>query len=355
MDLILVAAPLAPLALTLLNAATWDRCPPGEPLRGVSALVPMRDEVDNVDGCIGALLAAGVDEVIVYDDASTDGTGARVAAIGDPRVRLLRGHGPLRGWLGKPHACHRLAAEARHPHLLFVDADVRVAPDLLARLGPAMVGTDALSAMPGQVTGSSFEHLVLPMLHVTVTSWLPLAAVPWLPSPSMAVANGQLWLLTRAAYDAVGGFAAVRDEVAEDMALARRVKRQGLTLRFVDGQHMAMCRMYQSARGVVDGFSKNLWSVMGGNPVVMTVVLTAYLGCLLLPWLAWPFAPVAGLGVAANLAQRAVLAWRHGHRVGAVLLHPVAVVVFSAIALRSAWWAWSGGGSWRGRALREAA
>lgn len=348
MDPILTLAPLYPLGMTLFNAATWDRCAPGAPLRGVSALVPMRNEAENVEGCLAALLAAGVDEVVVYDDGSTDDTAARVRRF--PGVRLLRGEGPPAGWLGKPHACHRLAEAARHPHLLFVDADVRVAPDLLARLGPAMAGADALSAMPAQAVGSPVEALVLPLLHVMATSWIPLALLPRLPFPSMAVANGQLWVVRRSAYDATGGFASVRDAVAEDLAFARQVVRTGLRLRFVDGERLATCRMYRDARGLVDGFSKNVFPAMGGRVGVLAVALAATWACLLWPWMSGGL-----LGIGANLVQRAVLARRHGHRAWAVPLHPVAVLAFVAIALRSAWWAWTGTGRWRGRALRVAA
>ena len=75
-------------------------------------------------------------EILVLDDRSSDGTDAVVSHhLEDPRVHLTRGETePPAGWLGKPWACHRLAEKATGQVLVFVDADVTLAPDAVARM-----------------------------------------------------------------------------------------------------------------------------------------------------------------------------------------------------------------------------
>lgn len=350
-DLWLAAPAGFTLAMTLLNRLTWLRpAPAAAPLAGVSALVPARNEAANIGPCVRALLAAGVAEVVVYDDASTDGTAAEVVALGDDRVRLLIGAGPPAGWLGKPHACARLTEAARHEWLLFVDADVRVEPSLLAHLATAARGVDAVTVVPRQDTPTWAEALVVPLLHLIYTSWLPLDLVHRVRATSILAANGQLILVGKAAVSRAGGFAAVRDAIVDDMAFCRRLKRTGSRVRIVDGHDFVRCRMYQDAQQVVDGFSKNLYAGVGGNPFGLALALGLQLAAFLLPWLVWPTAPVAGgLGIAANLAQRALLARRHAQPWRTVVGHPVAIVLLVAIGLRSAWWAHTGRTRWRGR------
>ncbi|MFO0631039.1 MAG: glycosyltransferase family 2 protein [Polyangiales bacterium] len=265
----LAALPGVTLALTLVNLATWTRGRPGDvgDLR-VSALVPARNEEEAIEGCVRALLAEPFHEVIVCDDGSTDGTAARLEALAreDARVRVIHGRPLPKGWIGKAHACHQLAEAATGDVLCFVDADVRVSPGALGRIRGLLADADLLTAVPRQETGSLFEHMVLPLLHVVYVSWLPLALIPRVRDPRVLAANGQLVAMSRAAYDRFGGYAAVRDALVDDMALCRRAKESGPRVLFADGDALASCRMYRDARGVWEGFSKNLYEGVGGTP-----------------------------------------------------------------------------------------
>ncbi|MBM4376115.1 MAG: glycosyltransferase family 2 protein, partial [Deltaproteobacteria bacterium] len=171
-----------PLGMTLVNLATWPRGRDEAAGARVSVLVPARNEESNIEGCVRAALAdtASVVEVVVYDDQSTDRTPDLVRALGaeDPRVRLVQGEPLPPGWIGKPHACHRLAREASGEVLLFVDADTVLEPGgvtrILSLMGERGARASAVTAVPRQEVESPFERLIVPLLVLTYTSWFPL-------------------------------------------------------------------------------------------------------------------------------------------------------------------------------------
>jgi hypothetical protein len=326
-------------------------------------LVPARDEAANVERCVRAALACEprADEVLVYDDASSDGTAEIVARLAaeDGRVRLLRG-GPLpEGWVGKPHACHHLAAAAAGDVLVHVDADVALAPEGIGRLASLLHdrGAAVVTAAPRQETGTFAERLVVPLLHLTYLAWLPLPLVWRSRDPRFLVANGQLLAVRRGALEAAGGWAAVRAEVVDDMALCRRVKASGGRVVFADGHRTARCRMYRGAAEVRDGFSKNLYEGVGGRPSALAAVVALHAAVHLLPYALLAAAllgaphllPPALAAVGALAAVRAALAARFRQAPEGVVLHPLAVVALLAITLNSLRWSARGAIRWRGR------
>lgn len=361
----LVAAPaLAVLAVVAFNLAVWPRGRRGAPPPSrISVLVPARDEAANVARCVRAALAAlpADGEVVVYDDASTDGTPEIVAALAaeDWRVRLVRGGALPAGWVGKPHACHRLAAEARGDLLVYVDADVALEADGLARLASLLESyrADVVTAAPRQETVTFAERLVVPLLHLTYLSWLPLPLVWRSGDPRFLVANGQLLAVRRETLDAAGGWAAVRAEVVDDMALCRRVKEAGGRVVFADGHRMARCRMYRGAAEVRDGFSKNLYEGVGGRPVALAGVVAAHAAVHLLPYAALAAALLGAphlllpalAGVGATTAMRGLLVARFGQPAEGIVLHPLSILALLAIALNSFRWTARGAIRWRGR------
>ena len=356
------ALALLALGITLLNLLGWPRGRVGSATARVSVLVPARDEAENIASAVRAAAACdpAVHEILVYDDGSTDGTGAILGSLAAeiPRLRVLQGVPLPSGWVGKPHACHRLAAAAAGDVLLFVDADVRLRPDGVARLLSLLAdhGAGVVTAVPHQRTGTFAERLMLPLLHVTYTSWLPLALVSRTADPRVLAANGQVIAFRRPVYATLGGFAAVHDQVVDDMAICRRAKAGGHRVVFADGERIATCRMYRSGRDLWAGFSKNLYEGLGGRPTRLLAVMALYAltfvvpcGALFAAALGAPVLAPALVGAGANLVQRAVLAVRHGHRAWSALLQPLAVLVLLALAVNS--WRWSRRGAirWRGR------
>jgi chlorobactene glucosyltransferase len=335
----------------------------------VSVLVPARNEAARIGSCL-ASIAAQRDariEAIALDDCSEDETHAVVASFA-PSVRLLDGEPLPSGWIGKPHACARLAREARGEWLLFVDADVVLAPDAVARALAMARANDAdlLTALPAQRTVTLGEQLLIPALYFALAGFLPMFAMRYVAWERLAAASGQFMLFRREAYEAIGGHARVRDRIVEDVELAREIRRAGRRLVIANGIRLASCRMYTSWREIVEGFSKNAFAGIGGSiPALLTVAVVAValfvappiaLGTTLAirgldaPWLGWLAAETA-LAVAARL----LLAIAFRQSIASVLFNPLAVAAAIAIAGRSFWLTRYGAGvAWRGRRYRPA-
>ncbi len=364
-----------PLGLSVFNVIAWRRGRADGRMPGsVSVLIPARNEAQNIEACLAAAQASRhpILEILVYDDASTDETAARVEAIAsrDSRVRLIRGAELPRGWAGKSHACHRLAEAARGEILAFIDADVRLQPTGLCRLGSEYedLGADLVSAIPRQETVTWFEQLILPLLHLTYTSWLPLPLIHCHRDPRFLAVNGQVLSIRRSVYEAVGGFETVRNDVVEDMAFCRLAKRLGFRVAFADGHCIARCRMYRSTAEVWEGFSKNLYRGLGARLTSLLGVFGLYLAAFVIPYAVAiaiftgtsagviestpsieALLTVAVAGVAANIALRALLAWRYDQTWWGVVTHPFAVLALVAIGINSFIWHQRGTIRWRGR------
>ncbi len=358
----LTVFPTVAFGLNVFNALVWPRHGSPGVKDEVSVLIPARNEERGIELAVRSVFESGTDvlEVIVYDDGSTDKTPEILAKLKDefPNLKVELGSGLPDGWVGKPHACHKLGALASGDVLLFLDADVEILPGGLNHLLGLMADkhADLVTAVPRQATGSFFERLVLPLLHLTYTSWLPMPLVWLTHDPKFLAANGQVLAVRRTAYDAVGGFAAVRNEVVDDMAFCRLIKKARRRVVFADGHDMAECRMYTDANGVWEGFSKNLYEGIGGSAIGLIGMLGLYGLTFIAPYLAlvlsfwWPvlFWP-ATIAVSLNVLVRILLAIRHKHPAEGVLLHPFAVLVLMAIAINS--WIWNRKGAirWSGR------
>lgn len=358
-------APLAAFVMTVFNAFAWPR---GKRVRrgpddaAVSALIPARNEEATIEAAVRSALSQDVLEVLVYDDQSTDRTPEILASIAadDPRLRVVNGVELPAGWVGKPHACHRLYEAARGDVLLFMDADVELARDSLERIAGIFSSykADVVTAVPRQQVGGFVERLVLPMLHVTYSSWLPMPLVWTTSDPRFLAANGQLLAVSRRAYEQTSGFEGVRDAVVDDMAFCAAQKRAGNRVVFADGHHIASCRMYTSPRAVWEGFSKNIYEGLG-SPLALFFVVALYLATFVLPWLLLPFGGAffwpAMVGVTANILQRLLLMARHSHAIEGPLLVPLAALALCAIAVNSWVWHLRNNIQWSGRSYARKA
>jgi|YNPBryBLVA2012_1023415.scaffolds.fasta_scaffold00100_23 glycosyltransferase involved in cell wall biosynthesis len=341
----------AVLALVAVNAIFWPKVSPQARAAGeVSVLIPARNEAANLPGCLESVLAQpSVAEVLVYDDHSEDPTPAVVKrfAAGEPRLRLLEPRPLPPGWCGKTFACQTLAEEARSQWLLFVDADVVLAPGAV----PAVLaeaerrGVTLLSCWPGLRMSGFWEGLLMPMLNFVVFTLYPAPLALRRPrDPSLGLAHGALMLARREAYRRVGGHRAVRGELFEDTLLARLWRLRGERSLCLDGQQIVRTRMYAGLRPIWRGFQKNFYPAFR-SPVSFWGFLAFHALVFLAPFLAG-YWPAAGSVIAMRLA----LALRFRHPVWSALLHPLAQGLLLALGLAS-WWRYRHGPGveWKGR------
>jgi hypothetical protein len=317
--------------------------------RPQAVLVPARDEAGSIVDCVRSLV--GQCDVTVLDDGSSDGTAELARMAG---ARVIVGEPLPPGWLGKQWACAQLAAACDAPVLVFVDADVRLAPGAVdaavALLDEA--GLDVLCPFPRQLTGSVGERLVQPLLQWSWLTTLPLRLAETSPRPSLTAACGQFVVIRRAALERAGGFAAIRDAVLDDLALVRAVKASGGRGGVADGTHLATCRMYAGWADLRAGYRKSLWAAFG-SPAraagVLALLSTTY---VLPPAAALRGSRAGAIGYAAAVASRVVAARRTGGRIWPdALAHPVSVLALDYLTVSSWRERRAGRLSWKGRRL----
>ena len=290
--------------------------------------------------------------MIVLDDHSSDATAevVRQRAAADPRLRLESAPPLPPGWRGKPHACHVLASRTDKPLLLFIDADVRLAPDAAARLAPPP-GVSLISGVPRQIVDGVAETAIVPMINFLIFGYLPAWFMRRSPlRPGLAAACGQLVMVRATDYARAGGHAAIPETSHDGLKLARQFRHSGFATDFVQAADLAECRMYEGARETWDGFIKNATEGMA-TPIALPIWTLFLAGGVLCP----PLALAVGLwrSNAAGLALAlAIVALWTARALQAKLCRepPLAVILFPvgvALTLAIQWSALVG--AWRGR------
>jgi Glycosyl transferase family 2 len=312
--------------------------------RSLSVLIPARNEESTIGAALQAVLASrGVDfEVVVLDDHSDDATADVVLAImeRDHRVRFLEGQPLPDGWCGKQFACSILSRAARYPLLVFLDADVRLAPDGLARMTTYLEESraDLVSGIPRQETGTLVEKLVIPLIHFVLLGFLPLGRMRRYRHPAYAAGCGQLFLARRSAYEVAGGHSAIQASLHDGITLPRAFRAAGLRTDLCDMTEIATCRMYQTGGGVWRGLAKNATTGLASPGVILpaTALLLGgqVLPLLLLVILVWLPPLAASLAFMATLASfypRFAGAKRFRQSWLGAFLHPAGIMILLAI------------------------
>jgi len=245
----------------------------------ICLIVPAHNESGIVATLVRSLLEQdypGPTRFVFALDRCTDNTDAviRRAATGpdghaDPRIEIVTVTACPDDWAGKVHAIHSavvgtperdgLPSPATADLLLFTDADTRFEPECLR----AAVGLmherrlDMLSLLPTLTRGSWFERIVQPAAGLELMRRYPLDRINR-DTHSARFANGQFMLFSRRAYQAIGGHEAVHQELLEDLAFARRMRRPDLQMRggvfLSDG--LLACRMYASFQNFRRGWKR---------------------------------------------------------------------------------------------------
>lgn len=278
-----------------------------------SIIIPARNEEHTLGSCLQTAASQRVQrlELVVVDDNSEDRTlkVAEESGRGDPRVVVLRA-GPLpKGWVGKCHALEKGARASVGEWLLFIDADVILAADAAetALSFAESRSVDLLSLSPFQRCVGFWECLLQPLVFDLLNRTYDLRAINDPRSP-IAAANGQFLMIRRDVYDRIGGHAGVQGEILEDVVFARRAKGAGFRLYFANTRSLVRARMYGSLKEIWQGWSKNLFLLLGGSDLK---ALCTVVGELLI-WIG----PVVTLGIALGLGEPIdpvwIMAWVSG-------------------------------------------
>jgi chlorobactene glucosyltransferase len=229
------------------SAVASSEAPPGR----VSVIVPAHNEERVIAHCAKALLAQDHPdlEIVFVLDRCTDRTLERLrAAVGDdPRVRIVENAHCPDEWAGKCHAAWIGAKAATGDWLLFSDADVEFAPQLVRASVATAVGRGCgLLSLVGRLdSGAWFERVLQPPAAFSLLRIFPLDRANRAEAPR-AFANGQFMLFSRSLYDSIGGHASVRDDLLEDLAFARLARLQGGRIGVATAKELMGVSMYPS-------------------------------------------------------------------------------------------------------------
>ncbi len=363
------------LITVLVNSLTvrrFDQYPKTKRTPRVSVLVPARNEEHNIEACVTSLLEQDYPdfEVIVLDDHSTDTTLSMLARLAgnDSRLQIIEGRPLPDGWLGKHWACHQLDRAATGELILFVDADTRHTPDMLLDSVSALLAerADLVTAFPREEVVTWGERLLVPVIGWGIFTFIPIRLVQRLHLAALSVTIGQFMLFRRAAYDAVGGYEAVRAETVDDMVLGRRIISGGLEWRLLDGTHHVSCRMYRGFWEAVGGFSKSLFAVFDYRILPYFIgwllVGTAFLEpvvALVSRWMRTPLTSIPVEYAVASVVLSLVL-WMIAYRrfkfpAWLVFYYPLSLALFIAVAARSFFQTATGTTMWKDRLLDRVA
>ncbi|MBW4025012.1 MAG: glycosyltransferase [Proteobacteria bacterium] len=357
LSILVLCLAAGPLLLALWNLVLYRRPGRATGRPAISVLIPARNEERNIAAAVHAALASEdvALELIVLDDGSTDQTAAILAAIDEPRLRVERAPPLPPGWSGKQHACATLATLARHDLLVFVDADVRLAPDALSRMAGFMQRQPELglgSGFPRQIVVTWSEQLLLPLIHFLLLGYLPMARMNRSAAPSLGAGCGQLFIARRASYALAGGHEAIRASLHDGIMLPRAFRAAGQMTGLFDATGFATCRMYRTGSEVWEGLTKNATEGMA-KPValpVWTVILGGGQVAPAILMLADPSVSAA-LALASAIGLRLVLAWRFRQPVLSAILHPLGTAALLVLQWAALLRALRGRPStWRGRA-----
>lgn len=345
---------MIPAGMMLINLALYRKPQKGKQPHPVSVLIPARNEAANIGEAIQSVLQNhGVElEVIVLDDHSTDGTAdiVRNLAAQDQRVRLEHAPALPPGWCGKQHACQQLSQLARFDLLLFMDADVRLAADAVERMTGYLYASKAslISGLPGQITVTFSERLLIPLIHFILLGFLPVARMRRSCAPAYAAGCGQLFMARREAYFASGGHASIRDSLHDGIKLPRSFRMAGKHTDLFDATDVATCRMFTRNSAVWKGLGRNAREGLAtpGRIVPFTLLLG---GGQILPFLLFAVQPGALTGIAVLLAwlPRIVACLRFQQSWTGALLHPLGVA--GLLAIQWAAFLRSKPAQWKGR------
>jgi chlorobactene glucosyltransferase len=256
----------------------------------VSIIVPARNEERSIRAAVASFCSQDYPliEVIVVDDRSTDATPHILAELRTrfSNLKVIEGRDPPNGWLGKPNALEIGKNEARGQWLLFVDADVVYAPDLLSRAVAFVLREEAdmLFLAPNFTTKGVIEAVLMSTIYLVGAAAFPAYLAIYSESKRFAAGGGVFNLVRRDALAASGAFESLKDAVVDDIGLGYKVKASGCRLAGAMAGSLIRIRMYHGVLETIEGFTKNMYPLARQLPWLLPIPFVGGLLLTLLPY-----------------------------------------------------------------------
>ena len=349
---------LIPLILLVIAAVNFIqiRTPrsSSELFESVAVVVPMRNEAENVEGVVATLSAQeGPFHFYLLDDNSEDSTWELLQRFtaGDSRFTVIQGAPLADGWIGKTWAMQQLFMASKEEIVVSIDADVRLTNDAINKAITSLRSArlDFLSPYPRQIAQTFGERLIQPLLQWSWLTTVPLRYAEGARQKSMAVANGQFFVVRRSALDSIKGYESVKHAVIDDVFLARQLIANGSSGTVINGSDIAETRMYASWREIEAGYGKSLNKAFGsliGAIFVIIFLFATSIAPLVLGLLGNPY---GWLGFAAMVGTRALSAIKSRGNVLDSVLHPISIAALIYLIVYS--YLVRGTVTWKGRTV----
>ncbi len=322
----------------------------------ISVVVPLRNEAKNVAELVASLhnqKSLTRVEYLLLDDNSEDETLTLLQQHTTwlSNFHILSGSMLPQGWIGKTWALQQLFERSSGEIIISIDADVRLVPDAISRAVTLLKDTqlDFLSPYPKQLAYIWPEKLIQPLLQWSWMSTVILRIAEKSSLTSMVVANGQFFVVRRAALAQVGGYESVRNKVLDDVVLARSLVKNGSHGCVANGATIASTRMYSSWREIQAGYGKSLHAAFGsifGSAIAITFLFLTGIAPLIagitgstIGWYAY----------AAVTLTRTMSAIKVGKSGLDAILHPISSAILIYLIIYS--WMMRGQVQWKGRTL----
>jgi len=312
----------------------------------VTILIPARNEENNIKKVIESSLKQNYPsfEVIVLDDNSTDKTYeiARNYEATNSNFKIIKGDKLPDGWFGKNWACYQLANNASGETLIFTDADNFFENDAVIKTVSILkqYDLDMFSVFPQQITTTFWEKLIIPIIDLIVYSGLILKTSYYFPFSLFAAANGQWIAFKKSSYEELGGHSSVKNQIVEDVALARFFKKNKKKILVGAGTGVIYGKMYDNFKQIWSGLSKNLFGLTDFKTIPFFIILILMLLVCVVPYfllftLTNYFILILFI-IILNIIWRVLLAINFKHNIlYSTLLHPISILLITIIGINS--------------------
>ena len=349
---------LLPLILLTIAAVNFVqiRTPKGtsDLTQTIGVIVPMRNEAENVEGVVATLAAQeGSLHFYLLDDNSEDQTFELLQRFtkADSRFTVIKGAVLKDKWIGKTWALQQLFDASSEEILVSIDADVRLTNDAINKAVTALNSAqlDFISPYPRQIAKTFAERLIQPLLQWSWLTTVPLRYAERSGRKSMAVANGQFFVVRRPALTSIGGYQSVKHAVIDDVFLARELVKNGSCGTVINGSDIAETRMYASWSQIESGYGKSLSKAFGSIFGALFVMAFLLATCVTPLMLGLSGNAYGLLGFVAIIGTRVLSALKSGGRVLDSVLHPISIIALVYLTIYS--YLMRGSIQWKGRTV----